>query len=79
MIMGYEESIGYAVGNIWVGDKDAVTSSMMFAEAAAFYRAQGKTLIDVLNELYEEFGYHREDTVSIVMEGITGQQQISEG
>ena len=76
MIMGYEESIGYAVGT-FVRDKDAVTSSMMFAEAAAFYRAQGKTLIDVLNELYEEFGYHREDTVSIVMEGITGQQQIA--
>ncbi|MBP9658696.1 MAG: phospho-sugar mutase, partial [Proteocatella sp.] len=43
MIMGYEESIGYAVGT-FVRDKDAVTSSMMFAEAAAFYRAQGKTL-----------------------------------
>ena len=76
MIMGYEESIGYAVGT-FVRDKDAVTSAMLFAEAAAFYSAEGKTLVDVLNDLYQEFGYHKEDTVSLVMEGITGQQKIA--
>lgn len=77
MIMGYEESIGYAVGT-FVRDKDAVTSSMMFAEACAYYMAQGKTLIDVLENLYKEFGYHKEDTISIVQEGITGQQKIAQ-
>lgn len=76
MIMGYEESIGYAVGT-FVRDKDAVTSAMLFAEAAAFYSAEGKTLVDVLNDLYQEFGYHKEDTVSLVMEGISGQQKIA--
>ncbi|WP_028828934.1 phospho-sugar mutase [Proteocatella sphenisci] len=76
MIMGYEESIGYAVGT-FVRDKDAVTSAMLFAEAAAFYSAEGKTLVDVLDDLYQEFGYHKEDTVSLVMEGITGQQKIA--
>ncbi|MGB5824627.1 MAG: phospho-sugar mutase [Proteocatella sp.] len=77
MIMGYEESIGYAVGT-FVRDKDGVTSTMMFAEAAAYYKKQGKTLIDVLEELYQEFGYHKEDTISIVQEGITGQQKIAQ-
>lgn len=77
MIMGYEESIGYTVGT-FVRDKDAVTSSMMFAEACAYYMTQGKTLIDVLEELYKEFGYHKEDTISIVQEGITGQQKIAQ-
>lgn len=77
MIMGYEESIGYAVGT-FVRDKDAVTSSMMFTEACAYYMTQGKTLIDVLEELYKEFGYHKEDTISIVQEGITGQQKIAQ-
>lgn len=77
MIMGYEESIGYAVGT-FVRDKDAVTSSMMFAEACAYYMSEGKTLIDILEELYKEFGYHKEDTISIVQEGITGQQKIAQ-
>ena len=77
MIMGYEESIGYAIGT-FVRDKDAVTSSMIFAEACAYYMTQGKTLIDVLEDLYKEFGYHKEDTISIVQEGITGQQKIAQ-
>lgn len=75
MIMGYEESIGYGIGT-FVRDKDGVTSAMMFAEAAAYYKKQGLTLIDVLNSLFEEFGYHKEDTTSIVLEGISGQQKI---
>lgn len=75
MIMGYEESIGYGVGT-FVRDKDGVTAAMMFCEIAAYYKKQGKTLVDVLEELYQEFGYHKETTTSIVMEGIEGQRHI---
>ena len=75
-IFGYEESIGYVAGT-FVRDKDAVISSMLLCEAAAYYKSQGKTLIDVLDEVYEEFGYYRENLISIVLEGIEGQERIS--
>ncbi|MBP2026819.1 phosphoglucomutase [Acetoanaerobium pronyense] len=74
-IMGYEESIGYAIGT-FVRDKDAVSASLMLAEAAAFYKAQNKTLIDVLNDLFEKYGYYQENTISLVLEGIEGQKRI---
>lgn len=76
MIMGWEESIGYAVGT-FVRDKDGVSAAMLFAEAAAYYKNKGLTLIDQLEEIFKEFGYHLDDTVSIVLEGIEGQQRIS--
>ena len=75
-IFGYEESIGYVAGT-FVRDKDAVISSMLLCEAAAYYKSQGKTLIDILNEIYEEFGYYRENLISLVLEGIEGQERIS--
>lgn len=75
-IFGYEESIGYTAGT-FVRDKDGVIASMLLCEAAAYYKTQGKTLIDVLNEVYEEFGYYRENLISIVLEGIEGQDRIS--
>ncbi len=75
-IFGYEESIGYVAGT-FVRDKDAVIASMLLCEAAAYYKSQGKTLIDILNEIYEEFGYYRENLISIVLEGIEGQERIS--
>lgn len=75
-IFGYEESIGYVAGT-FVHDKDAVIASMLLCEAAAYYKSQGKTLINILNEIYEEFGYYREDLVSLVLEGIEGQARIS--
>ena len=75
-IFGYEESIGYNAGN-FVRDKDAVSSAMLLAEMAGYYKKQGKTLIDVLNDLFKEYGYYSENTVSIVLEGIEGQQRIS--
>lgn len=75
-IFGYEESIGYVAGT-FVRDKDAVIASMLLCEAAAYYKSQGKTLINILNEIYEEFGYYREDLVSLVLEGIEGQARIS--
>ena len=75
-IFGYEESIGYNAGN-FVRDTDAVSSAMLLAEMAGYYKKQGKTLIDVLNDLFKEYGYYSENTVSIVLEGIEGQQRIS--
>jgi phosphoglucomutase len=75
-VFGYEESIGYVAGT-FVRDKDAVIASMLLCEAAGYYKKQGKTLIDILNGIYEEFGYYRENLISIVLEGIEGQKRIS--
>ena len=74
-IFGFEESIGYSYG-AHVRDKDAVSSIMMIAEMAAFYKKQGKTLLDVLEELYDEFDYYGEKLISIVLEGLDGQALI---
>lgn len=74
-IFGYEESIGYVTGT-FVRDKDGVSSSMLLCEAAAYYKKRGLTLIDVLNNIYKEFGYYREEQISIVLEGIEGQKRI---
>jgi len=75
-IFGYEESIGYVAGT-FVRDKDAVIASMLLCEAAAYYKSKGKTLINILDEIYEEFGYYRENLISLVLEGIEGQERIS--
>ncbi|ERI95373.1 putative phosphoglucomutase [Clostridiales bacterium oral taxon 876 str. F0540] len=75
-VFGYEESIGYVTGD-FVKDKDGVISSMMLCEAAAYYKNQGKNLIDVLEETYKEFGYYREKQISLVLEGIEGSKRIS--
>ena len=74
-VFGYEESIGFNRGE-FVRDKDAVSSTMLIAEMAAFYKKQGKSLLDVLEEIYEEFGYYNERLISIVLEGLDGQQKI---
>ncbi|KEI12907.1 phosphoglucomutase [Clostridium novyi B str. ATCC 27606] len=74
-IFGYEESIGYNAST-FVRDKDGVSSSMLLCEAAAYYKSIGKTLIDVLNEIFEEYGYYKEKQISLVLEGIEGQQRI---
>lgn len=75
-VFGYEESIGYVTGN-FVRDKDGVISSMMLCEAAAYYKKQGKNLIEILEETYKEFGYYREKQISIVLEGIEGSARIN--
>ncbi|MBR2255916.1 MAG: phospho-sugar mutase [Blautia sp.] len=72
---GYEESIGCAPG-VEVRDKDGITAGMLISEMAAYYAAQGKTLDDALNELYEKFGYFAEGQVSLVLKGIEGQKRI---
>ena len=74
-IFGYEESIGYNIGS-YLRDKDGVAATLILAEMAGYNKKRGKTLIDVLNDLYEQYGYYRENTISIVLEGIEGQERI---
>lgn len=74
-IFGYEESIGYVYGTM-VRDKDAVNTSMLIAEMAGYYKKEGKTLLDVLEEIYKEYGYYKEKLVSIVLEGLEGSRRI---
>ncbi len=74
-LFGYEESVGYAVcGDI--RDKDGISAGMLVAEAAAYYRKEGKTLFDVLQEIYEKYGFYAEDEPNIVLEGIPGAARI---
>ena len=74
-LFGYEESVGYAVCDA-IRDKDGISAGMLIAEAAAYYRKQGKTLYDVLDEVYAKYGYFAEDEPNIVLEGIAGAQRI---
>ncbi len=74
-MFGYEESYGYLAGT-HARDKDAVVASMLICEAAAFYKTQGKTLYDVLQELYGRHGYFREALQSRTMKGKDGLEQI---
>lgn len=74
-LFGYEESYGYLAGN-YARDKDAVVAATLISEAAAFYKQQGKTLIDVLEELYQQFGYYREALASRTLKGKDGLAQI---
>ena len=74
-LFGYEESYGYLAGN-YARDKDAVLASMLIAEAAAYYSTQGKTLYDILEELYEKFGYFLESLESRTLKGKDGVAQI---
>ena len=74
-IFGYEESIGYTTGTA-VRDKDGVSSAMLLCEAAAYYKAKGLTLLDVLQSLFEKYGYYREKQISLVLEGKEGQERI---
>ncbi|MDP4096077.1 phospho-sugar mutase [Paenibacillus sp. P96] len=74
-LFGYEESYGYLAGN-YARDKDAVLAAMLIAEAAAYYSTQGKTLYDVLEELYEQFGYFQERLESRTLKGKDGLEKI---
>ncbi len=74
-IFGYEESIGYVYGT-FVRDKDAVISAMLLAEAAGYYKTKGKSLLDVLEDIYLEVGYTSEGPFSLVLEGIEGKERI---
>lgn len=74
-LFGYEESYGYLAGT-YARDKDAVVASMLICEAAAYYKSQGKTLYDVLQELYGQFGYYREALESRTLKGKDGLAKI---
>jgi phosphoglucomutase len=74
-LFGYEESYGYLAGT-YARDKDAVLASMLICEAAAYYKSQGKTLYDVLQELYEAHGYFQESLVSRTLKGKDGIEKI---
>lgn len=76
-ILGYEESYGYLIGN-QCRDKDAVVATLMISEMALYYRSQGKTLYEGLIDLYEKYGYYREKTSSIYLEGKEGSEKIEE-
>lgn len=76
-VFGYEESYGYLISDI-VRDKDAVQSSLMLCEAAAYYKAQGKTLYDVLLEIYAEFGYYKDSLTNVVLKGADGAEKIQQ-
>lgn len=74
-LFGYEESYGYLAGT-YARDKDAVIASMLICEAAAYYKSKGKTLYEVLLELYEQFGTYLEHLESRTLKGIDGVRQI---
>ena len=74
-LFGYEESIGYVYGD-HVRDKDAVVTSMMVAEMAAYYLSIGKRLPEVLEDIFRKYGYQGEKLLSVVKEGQQGQAQI---
>ena len=75
-VFGYEESYGCLIGD-FVRDKDAVQASLMLCESAAYYRLQGKTLIDVLNDLYAEHGYFLDALDNFTFKGIDGSDKIA--
>jgi phosphoglucomutase len=76
-LFGYEESYGYLAGT-YARDKDAVLASLLICEAAAFYKSQGKTLYDVLQEIYSTFGYFQERLASRTMKGKDGLEKIQQ-
>ena len=77
VIFSYEESYGYMLGD-YVRDKDAVTASMLLTEMAAWYAAQGMTLFDALEKLYEKYGHYAEKTYNLVMPGLDGLKDMAQ-
>ncbi|MBQ3969620.1 MAG: phospho-sugar mutase [Clostridia bacterium] len=74
-VFGFEESYGYLAGT-YVRDKDAVVASMLICEMAAYYKKKGKSLVDVLEGLYKEYGYYKNITLSFEFEGASGMQKM---
>lgn len=75
-IFGFEESYGYLAGS-YVRDKDAVVGSMLICEMVCYYKSKGLTLLDVLDKLYEEFGCYFNMQQSIICEGQSGMEDMS--
>lgn len=76
-VFGFEESYGYLAGT-YVRDKDAVIASMLICEMVAYYKSQGKNLIEVLSELYDKYGYYYCSQKSFTCEGQAGMKQIAD-
>ena len=74
-VIGYEESYGYLVGT-HARDKDAVVASMLICEMACYYKNQGKTLVDVMEEIYAKYGYFLDKLDSFTLKGIDGVEKI---
>ena len=76
-VFGYEESNGCLIGD-FVRDKDGVQASLMMCEAADYYKKQGKTLLDVLNDIYEKYGEYKDLLYSVTMKGEDGGKKIAQ-
>ena len=76
-LFGFEESYGCLIGT-YARDKDAIVATMALCEAAAYYKTQGKTLWDAMIDMYEQFGYYKDDIKSVTLKGIEGLQKIQE-
>lgn len=74
-MFGYEESYGFLISSI-ARDKDALQGTVMICEMANYYKSKGKTLYDVLNHLYDEYGYHFDQVISVYKEGSEGVAKI---
>lgn len=76
-VFGFEESYGYLAGT-YVRDKDAVVASMLICEMAAYYKKQGKTLSQVIDEMYDQYGYYINKTLNFAFEGAQGMKKMQE-
>lgn len=76
-LFGFEESYGCLIGT-YARDKDAIVATMALCEAAAYYKTKGKTLWDAMIEMYDEYGYYKDDIKSVTLKGIEGLQKIQE-
>ena len=74
-VMGMEESYGYLVGK-HARDKDAISATMLIAEMCAYYKAKGQTLANVLDGLYEKYGYYKTELISIKYPGEKGMNDM---
>ncbi len=76
-VFGYEESYGCLIGD-YARDKDGIAAVMALCEAACYYMSKGKTLWDAMIDIYEKYGYYKEEQISIVREGPQGAQEIKD-
>ena len=73
-LLGFEESYGYLTGG-YIRDKDAVIATLLACELAAYYKSKGVSLMDALEDMYKEYGYYTEKTISVVMPGVDGMEK----
>ena len=73
-LLGFEESYGYLTGG-YIRDKDAVIATLLACELAAYYKSKGLSLMDALEDMFKEYGYFAEKTISVVMPGVDGMEK----